>query len=159
MILYPAEFVASEIELLVSKILKSSGGAKKAALLELKIYADLYGLDANELIYKFEKNIDFYNKEYKTNNPDLSKTQRASAQQAALTKSFEQTVIASDLEAFQKQNIDKLFRWLPSGANQPDDRHMQFYGKTYAVANPPDGELPGQRPGCQCGLELLQDEI
>ena len=159
MILYPAEFVKSEIEVLVKKILRNSGGAKKGALLELKIYADLYGLDANELIYRFEKNIDFYNKEYKTNNPDLSTKQRASAQQAALVKSFENTVITSDLENFQKQNIDKLFRWLPSGAKQPDDRHMQFYGKTYAVANPPDGELPGQRPGCQCGLELLQDEI
>ena len=159
MILYPAEFIANEIEFLVKKILRNSGGAKKGALLELKIYADLYGLDANELIYRFEKNIDFYNKEYKTNNPDLSTKQRASAQQAALVKSFENTVITSDLENFQKQNIDKLFRWLPSGAKQPDDRHMQFYGKTYAVANPPDGELPGQRPGCQCGLELLDEEI
>lgn len=47
------------------------------------------------------------------------------------------------------------YRWLPSEANEPDPEHQLNYGKTFIVGQ---GEMPGDRPGCQCGIEILVDE-
>lgn len=46
----------------------------------------------------------------------------------------------------------KKYKWLPSSANTPDVRHQLKYGKTFTVGV---GEMPQDRYGCQCGLEIL----
>lgn len=47
------------------------------------------------------------------------------------------------------------YRWLPSGAQTPDPKHQLNYGKIFIVGR---GEMPGDRWGCQCGMEILVDE-
>jgi hypothetical protein len=42
--------------------------------------------------------------------------------------------------------------WLPSDADEPDPEHQLNYGKTFTVG---DGEMPGERYGCRCGMEIL----
>lgn len=42
--------------------------------------------------------------------------------------------------------------WLPSDADEPDPEHQLNYGKTFTIG---DGEMPGERYGCRCGMEIL----
>lgn len=49
----------------------------------------------------------------------------------------------------------KRYRWLPSDANEPDPLHQLKYGKVYTIGR---GEMPGDRYGCQCGMEILTEE-
>ncbi len=49
----------------------------------------------------------------------------------------------------------EYYRWLPSTAANPDPKHMKKYGKKYQLGR---GEAPGDRYGCQCGMEIFVDE-
>lgn len=44
------------------------------------------------------------------------------------------------------------YRWLPSTAENPDPEHQLKYGEIFTVGV---GEMPGDRYGCQCGMEIL----
>lgn len=44
------------------------------------------------------------------------------------------------------------YRWLPSSAEEPDPEHQLNYGQVFTIG---DGEMPGERYGCQCGMEIL----
>lgn len=46
----------------------------------------------------------------------------------------------------------EFYVWLPSDAEEPDPEHQLNYGKTFQVG---DGEMPGDRYGCRCGMEIL----
>ena len=48
-------------------------------------------------------------------------------------------------------------RWLPSSAEEPDPEHQKNYGKEYIVGEGIDGEEPGDRYGCKCGVEILNE--
>lgn len=49
--------------------------------------------------------------------------------------------------------------WLPSSAEEPDPLHQLNYGKTFVLGEGDDnGEDPGQRYGCQCGMRILTDD-
>lgn len=52
----------------------------------------------------------------------------------------------------------KRGRWLPSSANEPDPLHQKNYGKEYVIGEGINGEEPGDRYGCQCGVEILVNE-
>lgn len=45
--------------------------------------------------------------------------------------------------------------WLPSDAETPDPQHQLLYGQTRRIGR---GEMPGERDGCRCGMEILVDE-
>jgi hypothetical protein len=49
----------------------------------------------------------------------------------------------------------EFYVWLPSSAEEPDPEHQLNYGMTFQVG---DGEMPGERYGCQCGMEILVDQ-
>jgi len=49
-------------------------------------------------------------------------------------------------------------RWLPSSADEPDPEHQLNYGKEYIIGEGINGEEPGDRFGCQCGVEILTDK-
>ena len=44
------------------------------------------------------------------------------------------------------------YEWLPSDAEEPDPEHQLNYGKVFTIG---DGEMPGERPGCKCGMRIL----
>lgn len=46
----------------------------------------------------------------------------------------------------------EFYIWLPSTALNPDPAHKKKYGKRYRIGK---GEAPGDRDGCQCGMEIL----
>lgn len=45
--------------------------------------------------------------------------------------------------------------WLPSDAENPDPEHQLKYGKKFQIGK---GEMPGDRYGCRCGMQILVDE-
>lgn len=47
------------------------------------------------------------------------------------------------------------FIWLPSSASEPDPEHQLLYGQKFVIGSI---EMPGERPGCQCGMQILVDE-
>ncbi len=44
------------------------------------------------------------------------------------------------------------YEWLPSDAEEPDPEHQLNYGKVFTVG---EGEMPGDRYGCRCGMNIL----
>ena len=52
-----------------------------------------------------------------------------------------------------KENYDgEQYEWLPSDAEEPDQEHQLNYGKIFTIG---DGEMPGERIGCRCGMRIL----
>jgi hypothetical protein len=47
------------------------------------------------------------------------------------------------------------YEWLPSDAEEPDPEHQLKYGEVFTVG---DGEMPGDRYGCRCGMRILVKE-
>lgn len=52
----------------------------------------------------------------------------------------------------------ELARWLPSSANVADPLHQLNYGQVFIIGVGINGEEPGDRYGCECGMEILVDE-
>lgn len=48
--------------------------------------------------------------------------------------------------------------WLPSNAVNPDPIHQLNYGKRFQIGVGINGEQPGERFGCQCGMRILVKE-
>ena len=55
-----------------------------------------------------------------------------------------------------KENYEgEEYEWLPSDAEEPDPEHQLNYGKVFTIG---DGEMPGERYGCRCGMNILVKE-
>lgn len=55
----------------------------------------------------------------------------------------------------RSQYRGERYEWLPSDAEEPDPLHQLNYGKKFTVGR---GEMPGERPGCKCGMRILVDD-
>lgn len=58
-------------------------------------------------------------------------------------------------QEIQAKYEGEFYRWLPSSAGEPDPEHQLNYGKKFQFG---DGEAPGDRYGCECGMEILVRE-
>lgn len=63
-------------------------------------------------------------------------------------------IIAS---AIAKENKSNKAKWLPSGSNTPSLSHIENYGEIFDLDSGIDGELPAQRPNCQCGFSIIKE--
>lgn len=61
-------------------------------------------------------------------------------------------------EKIKEKYKGKRAIWLPSDANEPDPEHQLNYGKEYEIGVGINGEEPGDREGCLCGMEILTEE-
>jgi ribosomal protein S17E len=55
----------------------------------------------------------------------------------------------------QNKYLGEFYIWLPSDAAKPDPLHQLNYGKRFQIGR---GEMPGDRYGCRCGMEILVNE-
>lgn len=60
--------------------------------------------------------------------------------------------IAQDIKSEYR---GEYYVWLPSTASEPDPQHQLNYGLTFQLGV---GEMPGDRYGCMCGMQILVDE-
>lgn len=74
---------------------------------------------------------------------------------ALLINRVQNEVILLVALAIRQKYQGEFYIWLPSDASEPDPEHQLNYGKTFKVG---EGEMPGDRYGCRCGMEILTDE-
>lgn len=58
-------------------------------------------------------------------------------------------------EGIKEKYEGERYEWLPSDADEPDPEHQLNYGKIFVVG---EGEMPGDRIGCKCGMRILVKE-
>ena len=67
-------------------------------------------------------------------------------------------IIYNEVQEQKKQNKGRRYRWLPSSALEPDPEHQLLYGQIFNEGEGDgEGNMPGERYGCQCGIEWLPD--
>jgi len=72
-----------------------------------------------------------------------------------LVQRVENTIVFEVKEEIKDRYWGEFYRWLPSSADEPDPLHQVKYGEIFQIGK---GEMPGDRPGCQCGMEILVSE-
>lgn len=86
-------------------------------------------------------------------DPDARKEIKADP--AQLIQRVQNEVIFQVKEELKDRYAGEFYIWLPSDADEPDPEHQLNYGKKFQVG---DGEMPGDRIGCRCGMEILTDD-
>lgn len=72
-----------------------------------------------------------------------------------LVQRVQNEVVTQVSDRIRTKYRGKKYRWLPSNAEEPDPQHQLRYGKIYTIGR---GEMPGDRYGCKCGMEILVDD-
>lgn len=71
---------------------------------------------------------------------------------AQLIQRVQNEVVLQVGAEIKKQYEGEFYIWLPSDAEEPDPEHQLNYGKKFEIGV---GEMPGERYGCRCGMEIL----
>lgn len=83
----------------------------------------------------------------------------AKGNESLLRQRIENLVVFGEVQRLKKDNKGKFYKWLPSGAQEPDPEHQLLYGKIFKVGEgDSNGNMPAERYGCQCGMEILDAE-
>lgn len=72
-----------------------------------------------------------------------------------LIQRVQNEVIFQVSQEIRTQYGGEKYEWLPSDAEEPDPEHQLNYGKVFVVG---EGEMPGERIGCKCGMRILVNE-
>lgn len=130
----------------IQKALKSNLSIKKAALTNA---ANFDFLDEKAISRVALKTIKGYKRRVKE-DPDLK--QEILDDPAQLVQRVQNEVVFQVAGEIKDQYAGEFYIWLPSDADEPDPEHQLNYGKKFQVG---DGEMPGERFGCRCGMEIL----
>ncbi len=72
-----------------------------------------------------------------------------------LIQRVQNEVVMQISKGIKEQYHGEFYVWLPSDADEPDPEHQLNYGKTFQIG---DGEMPGERYGCRCGMNILTSD-
>lgn len=72
-----------------------------------------------------------------------------------LIQRVQNEVVFQVSQEIKSQYQGERYEWLPSDADEPDPEHQLNYGKIFVVG---EGEMPGERYGCKCGMRILVNE-
>ena len=129
-----------------------SGRAKKGALISPKklardVIENTGSLNRKNLDDLSLKVIKQYKEKYGLDSIDATDSQAIQRIQNNAVYEIAQSI---------KENYDGAeYEWLPSDADTPDPEHQLNYGKVFKVGV---GEMPGERYGCKCGMNILVKE-
>jgi hypothetical protein len=139
-----------------SKIEKLMTNEFKVKKTMFKIFDDMDFIDKKDIADVALKAAKQYKEKYKglikegeSKSAALDETLN---EKAMLVNRVQNTVIFNISQSIKENYSGEYYRWLPSSANEPDPLHQLNYGKTFQIG---DGEQPGERFGCQCGMEIL----
>lgn len=123
----------------------------------LKALVRATGISGRKITAEVYKTVDFYAEKEAALKAagERAFKQEALNGQALLTSRLKNFLVYSEVQQQRKRHKGKMYRWLPSSAENPDPEHQLLYGK---VRREGEGEMPGERWGCQCGIEWLDDE-
>lgn len=133
----------------VERLLSSKVTLKKAAL---SFIDDIDFLDKKRVTEVALKTIKGYKERIKAD-----KTIKAEIldDPAFLINRVQNEVVLQVSEGIKEKYDGEFYIWLPSDADEPDPEHQLNYGKKFQIG---DGEMPGERYGCRCGMEILTDD-
>lgn len=133
----------------IEKLLRGNLSLKKAAL---SFVSEFDFIDKDSVSRVALKTIKGYKKRVKE-NPDLKED--ILEDPAQLVQRVQNEVVLQIADEIKDKYAGEFYIWLPSDADEPDPEHQLNYGKKFQVG---DGEMPGDRFGCRCGMEIIVDE-
>lgn len=133
----------------IEKLLKQNMKLKRAALSFTEAFDFL---DEKSITRVALKTMKGYRERVKA-DPDLKDEILADPKQ--LIQRVQNEVVLQVAEEIRDKYAGEFYIWLPSDAEEPDPEHQLNYGKKFQVG---DGEMPGDRYGCRCGMEILVEE-
>lgn len=140
-----------------SGLLSDNLSIKQKYLKALVRATSLSGKEITEEVYKM---VDFYEKkeaELKAAGVRAYK-QEALNGQALLKQRIKNMLVYTEVQEQRKAHKGQWYRWLPSNATTPDPEHALLYGKIFREGTgDKQGNMPGERYGCQCGIEWLDE--
>lgn len=71
---------------------------------------------------------------------------------ALLIQRVQNQLVSQISEGIRENYAGEFYEWTPSDALEPDPEHQLLYGTTRQIG---DGEQPGDRYGCKCGMNIL----
>lgn len=71
---------------------------------------------------------------------------------ALLIQRVQNEIVTQMTEKIRDKYQGDFYRWLPSDSEEPDPEHQLKYGQVFKIG---EGEMPGDRFGCRCGMEIL----
>lgn len=140
------------------KLLTSGLDFKKAQMQAILKATGLKKRVVTSAIYKV---IDFYEKKVETLKKENVKAYKKEAlnDEKLLKNRLEGLIVYNEVENLKQEHKGKYYRWLPSAAKVPEPEHQLLYGKIFKVGEgDKDGNMPCERYGCKCGIEILTDE-
>jgi hypothetical protein len=133
----------------IEKLISRKASLKKAAL---SFVNDFDFLDKKAIERVALKTIKGYKERIKA-DPDI-KTELV-ADPAQLIQRVQNEVVFQISDEIKGKYSGEFYIWLPSDADEPDPEHQLNYGKKFQIG---DGEMPGDRIGFKCGMEILVDD-
>jgi gas vesicle protein len=133
----------------IKRLLSESISLKKTAL---SFVDDVDFISKRSVSSVALKTIKAYKKRIKD---DPKAREEIKANPALLIQRVQNEVIWQIKEEIKDKYRGETYRWLPSDADEPDPEHQLNYGKVFQVGV---GEMPGDRIGCRCGMEILTDD-
>ncbi len=130
----------------IENLLKPNLSLKKAAL---KFASQFETLDKDAIARVALKTIKGYKARVK-DDPD--QREEILADPAQLIQRVQNEVVLQISNEIRDQYAGEFYTWLPSDAEEPDPEHQLNYGQKFQIG---DGEQPGDRFGCRCGMEIL----
>lgn len=140
----------------VDKLVSSKLTLNKAVL---SFVDDLDFIDKKEVQDVALKTIKQYKAKYKQERDDGSSASQAfddaTNDNKLLINRVQSTIVYQVAQGIREKYRGEEYVWLPSDAQEPDPLHQLNYGKTFTIG---EGEMPGDRYGCQCGMRILVSE-
>lgn len=133
----------------IEKMITKNATLKKAAL---SFVSDIDFLDADSIARVALKTIQGYKNRIED---DPSEKADIVDDPAQLVQRVQNEVVLQISGEIKDQYAGEFYTWLPSSAEEPDPEHQLNYGKTFQIG---DGEQPGDRYGCKCGMEIQVQE-
>lgn len=133
----------------IKKLLKSNVSLKKTAL----AFVDSFSFIDKKAVSRVAlKTIKSY--EDRLAADDVAKSEILKDPKLLIQRVQNELVFQISNEIKGKYN-GEFYEWLPSDASEPDPEHQLNYGKVFQIGS---GEMPGDRIGCRCGMNILVDQ-
>jgi hypothetical protein len=133
----------------IKKLVGSKFTLKKAAL---SFVDDLEVVSKKSVTKVALKPLKAYRERIK-DDPELKGELKAEPRQ--LIQRVQNEVLMQVTEGIKEKYEGEFYKWLPSDADEPDPQHALRYGSVFQIGV---GEMPGERIGCRCGMEILVDD-
>lgn len=139
--------IASRVK--IKRLLKQNVSLKRTAL----SFVDQFDfLDKKSVLKVALKTIKGYKERIKA-DPEIKSDLLDDPRQ--LIQRVQNEVVLQIGDEIKDRYAGEFYIWLPSDADEPDPEHQLNYGKKFQVG---DGEQPGDRFGCRCGMQILVPE-